>query len=151
MSNFTDGAPRTPQEWQDLGYQVVPCNSEGIPKIKGWDKDDYNSKLLTEPGEYKEKKNIPGVWGVRLENIVDLDIDNPMMQKFLGDIICGAKFGRKSNPLSHLLFEGATDYESIVVPAAFEKYFKNFKHGRVLLDIRHGQDRFTYVPGGETS
>ena len=148
MSNFTDGAPRTPQEWQDLGYQVVPCNSEGIPKIKGWDKDDYNSKLLTEPGEYKEKKNIPGVWGVRLENIVDLDIDNPMMQKFLGDIICGAKFGRKSNPLSHLLFEGATDYESIVVPAAFEKYFKNFKHGRVLLDIRHGQDRFTYVPGG---
>ena len=71
-----------------------------------------------------------------------------MMQKFLGDIICGAKFGRKSNPLSHLLFEGATDYESIVVPAAFEKYFKNFKHGRVLLDIRHGQDRFTYVPGG---
>ena len=55
MSNFTDGAPRTPKEWQDLGYQVVPCNSEGIPKIKGWDKDDY-TKLLTEPGEYKEKK-----------------------------------------------------------------------------------------------
>ena len=146
--NFTDGAPRTPKEWQDLGYQIVPCNSEGIPKIKGWDKDDYNSKLLTIPSEYNERKNIPGVWGVRLDNIVDLDIDNPMMQKFLGDIICGAKFGRKSNPLSHLLFEGATNYESIVVPTAFEKYFKNFKHGRVLLDIRHGQDRFTYVPGG---
>ena len=32
--------------------------------------------------EYNERKNIPGVWGVRLENIVDLDIDNPMMQKF---------------------------------------------------------------------
>ena len=44
-----------------------------------------------------EKKNIPGVWGLRLEGIVDLDIDNPTMQKFMGDIICGAKFGRKSN------------------------------------------------------
>ena len=37
------------------------------------------------------------VYGVRLENLVDIDIDNPMMQKFLGEVICGAKFGRKSN------------------------------------------------------
>ena len=148
MSNFTDGAPRTPKEWQDLGYQIIPCNSEGVPIVKGWQEDNYDSTKITVPTDYMEKKNIPGVWGLRLEGIVDLDIDNPTMQKFMGDIICGAKFGRKSNPLSHLLFKGATEYESIVVPAAFDKYFKNFKHGRVLLDIRHGQDRFTYVPGG---
>ena len=66
----------------------------------------------------------------------------------MGDVICGAKFGRNSNPISHLLFKGVTEYEQIKVPNAFEKYFKHFPHGLVLLDIRHGKDRFTYVPGG---
>ncbi len=143
MSNFTDGAPRTPTEWCDLGYYVIQCNSEGVPTRQGWDKDDNNSIIY-----FKNIKWKPGVIGVRLDNLVDLDIDNPIMQKFLGDIICGAKFGRNSNPLSHLLFEGVTDYETIKVPNAFEKYFKHFPHGLVLLDIRHGKDRFTYVPGG---
>ena len=31
MNNFTDGAPRTPIEWCDLGYYVIECNSEGVP------------------------------------------------------------------------------------------------------------------------
>ena len=143
MSNFTDGAPRTPLEWCDLGYYVIECNSEGVPTRKGWDKDDNKAQVY-----FKNIKWKPGVIGVRLENLVDLDIDNPIMQKFLGDIICGAKFGRNSNPLSHLLFEGVTEYETIKVPNAFEKYFKHFPHGLTLLDIRHGKDRFTYVPGG---
>ena len=143
MSNFTDGAPRTPLEWSDLGYYVIECNSEGVPTMKGWQKDDNKSQIY-----FKNRKWKPGVIGVRLENLVDLDIDNPIMQKFLGDIICGAKFGRNSNPLSHLLFEGVTEYETIKVPNAFEKYFKHFPHGLTLLDIRHGKDRFTYVPGG---
>ena len=138
MSNFTDGAPRLPQEWEDLGYKVIPCNTEGVPILSGW-KEDFKTK----PSDFKSR-----VFGVRLDKLVDLDIDNPIMQKFLGAIICGAKFGRKSNPLSHLLFEGVTEYQQIAVPAAFEKYFKNFPHGRVLLDIRHGNDHFTYVPNG---
>ena len=138
MNNFTDGAPRLPQEWEDLGYKVIPCNTEGVPILSGW-KEDFKTK----PSDFKSR-----VFGVRLDKLVDLDIDNPIMQKFLGAIICGAKFGRKSNPLSHLLFEGVTEYEQIAVPAAFEKYFKNFPHGRVLLDIRHGNDHFTYVPNG---
>ena len=138
MNNFTDGAPRLPQEWEDLGYKVIPCNTEGVPILSGW-KEDFKTK----PSDFKSR-----VFGVRLDKLVDLDIDNPIMQKFLGAIICGAKFGRKSNPLSHLLFEGVTEYEQIKVPVAFEKYFKNFPHGRVLLDIRHGNDHFTYVPNG---
>jgi hypothetical protein len=138
MNNFNDGAPRTPQEWEDLGYVVIPCNTEGVPTLKGW-KEDFKTK----PSDFKSN-----VIGLRLDNNVDLDIDNPIMQKFLGDVICGAKFGRKSNPLSHLLFEGVTEYEEVIVPVAFDKYFKNFPHGRRLLDIRHGNDHFTYVPGG---
>ena len=146
MSNFTDGAPRTPREWHDLGYYIMPCTSEGVPMMKGWDKEDKGSgtdQLIKHGQGWKNR-----VYGVRLDNLVDLDIDNPIMQKFLGDIICGAKFGRKSNPLSHLLFEGVTKYEQIAVPVAFDKYFKKFPHGRVLLDIRHGRSHFTYVPAG---
>jgi len=143
MNKFTDGAPRTPKEWVDLGLTVFPCNANGIPGFKNWQEGDINSKALLVSKTYKDN-----VIALRLDNHVDLDIDNPIMQKFLGDVICGAKFGRNSNPLSHLLFEGVTDYESVAVPAAFEKYFKHFPHGNLLLDIRHGTGHFTYVPGG---
>ena len=142
MNKFNDGAPRTVKEWHDLSFKTIPCTVDGIPIQRGWQEDDYKSNII--PMEFYKSK----VWGVRLDNLVDLDIDNPIMQQFLGEIICGAKFGRKSNPLSHLLFEGVTEYEQIAVPKAFEKYFKSFPHGRVLLDIRHGQNHFTYVPCG---
>ena len=145
MSNFTDGAPRSPKEWLDLGYNVFPCYANGTPSIAGWDDDTkpHNWREL-----FKSKTSKDNVIALRLDNIVDLDIDNPIMQKFLGEVICGAKFGRKSNPVSHLLFEGVAEYKDLTVPNAFEKYFKHFPHGRRLLDIRHGAGHFTYVPGG---
>ena len=145
MNKFTDGAPRTPKDWVDLGLPVFPCMANGTPGSKGWSDTtrEHNYRELLKSKTYKDN-----VIALRLDNHVDLDIDNPIMQKFLGDVICGAKFGRKSNPLSHLLFEGVTDYESVAVPKAFEKYFKHFPHGNLLLDIRHGTGHFTYVPGG---
>ena len=39
INNFTDGAPRTPKEWHDLGYCIFPCSPDGVPTIKGWDKE----------------------------------------------------------------------------------------------------------------
>jgi hypothetical protein len=147
--NFSDGAPRTIKEWHDMGYTMIPCNPEGVPLVKGWADDGYDSRVSTIPEDYFLRKKILGVLGLRLKDKVDYDIDNPIMQKFIaGRIVCGAKFGRQSNPLSHLLFEGTTKNEEVIVPAAFEKYFKHFPHGRRLLDIRSGQDHFTYVPGG---
>ena len=143
MNNFTDGAPRTPKEWVELGLTVFPCSADGTPAFKGWQEGDINSKALLVSKTYKDN-----VIALRLDDHVDLDIDNPIMQKFLGEIICGAKFGRKSNPISHLLFEGETKYETIKVPNAFEKYFKHFPHKLVLLDIRSGSGHFTYVPCG---
>ena len=107
--NFSDGAPRTIKEWHDMGYMMIPCSPEGVPLIKGWAEGSYDSRVSTIREEYQLRKNIPGVYGVRLKDIVDFDIDNFVMQKFIaGRIVCGAKFGRKSNPLSHLLFEGST-------------------------------------------
>ena len=146
MSNFTDGAPRTPREWYELGFIIIPCTPDGVPMMKDWQKEIKGSGTdqLIKYGQGWENK----VYGARLDNHVDGDIDCPVMQKFIGEVICGAKFGRKSNPISHLLFEGVTENKSFIVPVAFEKYFKNFPHGRRLLDIRHGRDHFTYVPGG---
>ena len=118
--NFSDGAPRTIKEWHDMGYMMIPCNTEGVPIIKGWANDDYDSKVSTIQKEYQLRKNIPGVFGVRLEDIVDFDIDNYVMQKFIaGRIVCGAKFGRKSNPLSHLLFQGSTENTFYVIAVYF--------------------------------
>ena len=142
MSNFTDGAPRTQGEWLDLGLPVFPCRSDGTPGSTGWQNATNFKDFLV------SKNDKDNVLGLRLDNHVDLDIDNPIMQKFLGEIICGAKFGRKSNPISHLLFQGETKYESVKVPKAFDKYFKHFPHKLVLLDIRSGSGHFTYVPGG---
>ena len=144
MSNFTDGAPRTPKDWHDLGYYIMPCTSEGVPMMKGWNQEDYSDQLIKK-GNWNSK-----VYGLRLDEIVDIDIDNPFVQKFLNNIICGAMFGRKSNPVSHLLFKGNATNQSFIVPKEFEKHFKHFKHGLRLLDIRSGRDHFTYVPGGIT-
>ena len=80
MSKFTDGAPRTPKEWHDLGYYIMPCTSEGIPMIKGWNQEDYSDQLIKK-GNWNSK-----VYGLRLDEIVDIDIDNPFVQKFLNNI-----------------------------------------------------------------
>ena len=39
MSNFTDGAPRTPREWYELGFIIIPCTPDGVPMMKDWQKE----------------------------------------------------------------------------------------------------------------
>jgi len=148
MSNFTDGAPKTYLEWLQLGLVVIPCNKHGIPLIKKWQKEIINlktHKIVFVRGSWDDN-----VIALRLDDIVDIDIDNPIVQKFLSEILGGAMFGRRSNPISHLLYRGQIENKSFIVPKEFEKYFKQFKHGLRLIDIRSGQDHFTYVPGGIT-
>ena len=67
MSNFTDGAPRTPKDWHDLGYYIMPCTSEGVPMMKGWNQEDYSDQLIKK-GNWNSK-----VYGLRLDEIVDID------------------------------------------------------------------------------
>ena len=148
MNSFSDGAPRSYMEWLELGYTVFPCSPDGVPLLKEWQDQIINlkshSKIIA-----KNNWN-SGVLGLRLDNFVDLDIDNPTMQKFLDEIVCGATFGRKSNLLSHLLFKGTTENISYTVPDGFAKFFKKFAHGTRILDIRSGNGHFTYVPGSIT-
>ena len=73
MNNFNDGAPRKPKDWIELGYNVFPCFADGTPGSKGWD-NATNFKALLVSKTYKHN-----VLGLRLDNIVDLDIDNPIM------------------------------------------------------------------------
>ena len=141
MNSFSDGAPKTIKEWTDLGFSIIPCNISGVPTVQNWQKGFFRNV----PADYKSN-----VYGLRLDKIVDIDIDNPIVQKFLNEIICGAMFGRKSNPISHLLYKGETKNISFIVPKDFKEHFKHFKHGLRLIDIRSGHDHFTYVPGGIT-
>ena len=145
MNKFNDGAPRNYMEWLELGYTVFPCSSDGVPLLVQWQKQIINLKTHSKIIDKNNWKS--GVLGVRLDDLVDLDIDNPIMQKFLDEIVCGATFGRRSNPLSHLLCKGTTENISYTVPEGFAKYFKKFAHGTRLLDIRSGEGHFTYVPG----
>ena len=50
--NFSDGAPRTIKEWHDMGYMMIPCSPEGVPLVKGWTEDNYDSKISTVKEEY---------------------------------------------------------------------------------------------------
>jgi hypothetical protein len=148
MSNFTDGAPKTYLEWLQLGFVVIPCNKQGIPMVQKWQQQIINlktHKLIFAKGSWDHN-----VIALRLDDLVDIDIDNPIVQLFLSEIFCGAMFGRRSNPISHLLYKGQTENKSFIVPKEFEKYFKQFKHGLRLIDIRSGNDHFTYVPNGIT-
>ena len=148
MNSFSDGAPRSYTEWLELGYPVIPCSPEGVPLLKEWGEKIINLKTHSKifPKHYWNS----GVIGVRLDELVDFDIDNPKMEKFLDDIVCGAIFGRQSNPLSHMLFKGTTENISYTVPDGFAKFFKKFAHGTRILDIRSGNGHFTYVPGSIT-
>ncbi len=148
MNKFNDGAPRNYMEWLELGYTVFPCSSDGVPLLVQWQKQIINLKTHSKIIDKNNWKS--GVLGVRLDDLVDLDIDNPKMEKFLDEIVCGAMFGRPSNPLSHMLFKGTTENISYTVPEGFAKYFKKFAHGTRLLDIRSGEGHFTYVPGSIT-
>ena len=53
--------------------------------LRGSTLSGWKENFVTKPSDFNSR-----VFGVRLDNLVDLDIDNPIMQKFLGGIICGA-------------------------------------------------------------
>lgn len=65
MSNFTDGAPTTPEDYLNLGCEITPCKGKR-PILKGWQehKSDY--------GEFTKETNI----GLKMTGLTDIDVDN---------------------------------------------------------------------------
>lgn len=113
-------------------------NHSKEPRDYGWSKKIYFDK------DFDNSGNV----GLHLVDVIDIDIDNPLCHNFLEKIKnnAGVIFGRKSNPNSHLLFKGNTPHKKFVMHEGFNKFFKNFSHGRTIIEIRNGFGKQSVVP-----
>ena len=133
--------PSTPAEYIQNKYPIIPCyKNERRPVGDKWEKKP-TGLLDRFVGEY----NI----GLHLLEHVDVDIDNPIVHKYLQGIkLMGcALYGRLSNKQSHLLFKGQTEFIKWVMPDCFEYYFKDFRKKGTILELRSGEGKQSIVPG----
>lgn len=93
--------PITYENWLDLGKVIIPCY-KGIPKVPKY--TDENFKI--EKDIWKRDYETAEI-ALRLDDVIDLDIDNNLVKNFLNFYVnvndCGAIFGRDGNPGSHYL------------------------------------------------
>ena len=140
--NNNDG-PSTYEDWYDLNYILVPCDgSRAISK--GWQSPDF---VLTK--EEWKSKYLDRSLGLRLDTLIDFDVDHPrakaFAEKWLGG--CDAVFGRDHNPTSHYMWKGKLPNQKFEMPSDLEKYVQFADHGSCLTEIRNGSGQFTIVPG----
>jgi len=143
MTNFTDGAPTTPSEYLDLGCDITPCIGKR-PILANWQnkktKDIDWTRIKNQP-----KPNI----GLKMTGLRDIDCDNHFVKRFAGKYLLtpASTYGRKSNPNSHYIFSGETDYKIYTMPKDFDDYCKSFPHGNTLLEVRSGNTKQSIAPG----
>ena len=139
------GGPTLYDEWLDLGYIIIPCKG-GLPEkeAKGWSHPDFSIKKE----EWKNTHPDCEI-AVRLDNLVDLDIDNSIAKRFVDKYIitCGAISGRPSNSKSHYWWKGQLKKEAFTLPKDLIKYYEKAAHGATLCEIRSGSNFYTIVPG----
>lgn len=137
--------PITYEEWLNLGKVIIPCY-KGIPKVKGY--TDENFKI--EKDIWKRDHETAEI-ALRLDDVVDLDVDNPVAKKFLNYYVndCGAIFGRDGNETSHYLWANKTNinFKQFPLPDEFQKDYKDFPHGSMICELRTERRRYTIVPG----
>jgi hypothetical protein len=141
-NSFNDGAPTLYNQWCDLGFNITPCKDKR-PIVQGWPDKKVVRKI------WEHNKYIHHQIGLILRGKTDVDIDNPIVRKFIQIYLksCGAIYGRESNPMSHYLFDGETPYKKYTMPAELAHYMKDYPHGVTLLEIRSGRDKQSIVPG----
>ena len=142
MNDKINNAPVTYKDWIDLGRVIIPCDTKQAV-VEKWSDPDF--KITKE--EWRIEHTTKQI-GLRLDQYIDFDIDNPVVKRFVGDHIksCGAIFGRRNNPSSHYLWSGTSDYKKFALPKELENYYKNYGHGATLCEIRHGANKYTLVP-----
>ena len=138
-----NGGPTTYEDWYDLGHTIIPCK-HGTPEIKSWSSLDL--KITKE--EWKQKYSDCEI-ALRLDGVVDLDIDNRIVKRFVDKYIitCGAISGRPSNAKSHYWWKGQLEKEAFALPKDLIKYYEHASHGATLCEIRSGHQYYTIVPG----
>ena len=132
-------------DWLDMGRVIIPC-LKGIPKVKKYTDPDFKIEK-----DIWNRDHETAEIALRLDNDVDLDIDNEFVKKFLHFYVkdCGAIFGRDGNPTSHYLWSNKSKipFTQFRLADEFEKDFKNFPHGSMICELRTEKKRYTIVPG----
>ena len=138
-----NSGPTTYEDWYDLGYTIIPCK-HGTPEIKSWSSPEL--KITKE--EWKQKYSDCEI-ALRLDGVIDLDIDNRIAKRFVDKYIisCEAISGRPSNPTSHYWWKGQLEKAAFSLPKDLIKYYENAPHGATLCEIRSGRPYYTIVPG----
>ena len=141
-NEFSNGSPKTPKDWLDKQFSIIPCKNK-VPVVTNWQKENFKVAIEQWTKLYKNH-NI----GLLLLGLIDFDIDNHFINRFLGRYLktCGAIYGRKSNPESHYLFLGELKSFKYVMPKELESYCKDFPHGNTLCEIRSGSGHQSIVP-----
>ena len=130
----------TPAEYLKNKLSVIPCQKNTRKPIG----DDWPN-LPIDINRFKPGDNI----GLHLLEHTDIDVDNQNCNKFLNKIISysGLTYGRLSNPRSHILFAGTTEYKKWTMHKDFEPWFKNFRKKSTILELRSGKGFQSIVPG----
>ncbi len=142
IKNINNG-PITYGDWYDLGYTLVPCEA-GRPKVLSWSSPDF--KITKE--EWKNKHTDKEI-GLRLDNVVDLDIDNNRAKVFANKYLPNwpTISGREHNPTSHYWFKARLPAQKFSLPKDLERYVEHAVHGQCLCEIRSTETCYTIVPG----
>ena len=130
----------TPEQYLENKIPVIPCiKNSRRPVGEEWQNQPIDLNRFN-PGD-----NI----GIHLLDDTDIDIDNTVCHNFLDKIklISGAVYGRLSNPESHILFKGTTEYKKWTMHKDFEPWFKNFRKKSTILELRSGKGFQSVCPG----
>jgi len=137
-----NSGPTTYEDWYSLGYPLIPC--DGSRPVISWREEDFNITKEEWKSKYLDRS-----LGLRLDTLIDFDVDHPrakaFAEKWLGG--CDAVFGRDHNPTSHYMWKGKLPNQKFEMPTDLEKYVQFADHGSCLTEIRNGSGQFTIVPG----
>ena len=143
---------KTPQEYLDKGFNIIPCGNwsknkktgkleynSKAPRVKEWEKKDFTIN------DFRPDDNI----GLKLKDHSDIDPDHPLAKKFINKYIAPASavFSRKSSAGKHQIYKGSSKHEKFFLPKCFKPWFKDSEHGSTLIECRSGGDKQTIVPG----
>ena len=132
------------RDWLDLGKVIIPCY-KGKPKVPKYTEENFKIEK-----DIWNRDHGTAEIALRLDNDIDLDIDNELVKNFIGYYVndCGAIFGREGNSSSHYLWSNKKEipFKQFSLPDEFEKEYKDFPHGAMICELRTERKRYTIVP-----
>ena len=139
---MTKNAPITYKDWIEAGFVLIPCDNKQSA-VSRWSKPDFKITI-----QDWENNHIGKQMSIRLENHIDLDVDNNKVKFFINKHIKhkSAVWGRKNSPSSHYLWKGKVEAKKFILPDVFKERVEEEKHGATICEIRSGMGHYTVVP-----